>query len=103
MNNTYRNALIAELQSKHPYTPFSSEESKQMMHILGHAECSELCEISPTTHSLSCMTHWMEGIVHCDEYLSSSHSLNTSFKHRDSTGGSRGARHGRSEEQRAYY
>ena len=46
MNHKKENALIAELQCKHPFTPFS-EESKQMIHTLGKVEGFELCEISP--------------------------------------------------------
>ena len=45
MNPKIKNALIPELQSNHPKTPFS-EESKQMIHIMGNVEGFELCEIS---------------------------------------------------------
>ena len=41
-NHDNKDALIAELRSKHPYTPFS-EESTQMVHTMGNLECFEVC------------------------------------------------------------
>ena len=43
-------ALIAELRRNTPYTHFS-EESKQMIHTLGHVESFELCQVSQDSMS----------------------------------------------------
>ena len=46
MNRPHKDPLIAELERKHPYTPFS-EELKHMVHTLGNVEGFDVCEISP--------------------------------------------------------
>ena len=46
MRHPNKDALIAELRSKHPYTLFS-EESKRCIHTQGNVEGFEVCEISP--------------------------------------------------------
>ena len=51
-----KDALIADLQSNHPYSPFS-EEAKQMIRNLGIVECFVLCEISPRDHLLYLWVH----------------------------------------------
>ena len=75
--------LIGELQSKHPYSPFS-EVSKQMIHTLGNAEGFEfvrnLCQ-----KSMSLLYEKLDGrtcLVRL-RYLSSSHRCNTEIKQRE--------------------
>ena len=59
MHHPNKDALIADLRSKHPYTPFS-EESRQMVHTTGNLERFELLR-----------------------YLYVSYRCNTEIKHRE--------------------
>ena len=67
-NHPNKDALIADLQSNHPYNPFS-EESQQMLHTMWNVKCFELCEISPNVQCPYCMMYWTEGIVRCGAYF----------------------------------
>ena len=60
MNHECEDALIAELQSKHPYTPFS-EESKRLIHTQGSVEGFELSQISRNIQYPRCKKYSMEG------------------------------------------
>ena len=64
-NHPNKNALIADLQSNHPYDPFS-EGSKEIIHDLGNVvECFELCEISHQIQCAYCLEYLAEGMVYC--------------------------------------
>ena len=115
MNHENKDALIAELQSKHPYTPFS-EELKRFIHTQGNVEGFELCDIFTKIQCPHCMKYLMEGLVLVWlRYWSGHHRCNTEIiterelrclddpqLHHQEGGEPGGARHGRSEEQRAY-
>ena len=106
--------LMADLHSKHPFTPFS-EEAKQIIHTPGNVEGVDLCDISPQSQCPYCLKHWMERIVSCDcgtglvasdatRRLNGERFEVLTLRHfTTKKGGNGGARHGRSEEQRAYY
>ena len=64
LHHPNKDALIADLQSNHPYNPFS-EESKQMIHHEENVECFELCEVSAKIQCPCCLKYWTEGIVYC--------------------------------------
>ena len=54
MDHENKDALIADLQSKHPYTP------------QGHVEGFVLCVISHKSQCPHCMKDLMEELVYCD-------------------------------------
>ena len=65
MHHPNNGALIADLQSKRPETPFS-EEAKQLVHTMRNVECFELYEISPQIQCPYCMQYLTDGTVYCD-------------------------------------
>ena len=80
---------------------------------MGSVECFELCEISSKIQCLYCMKYWTEGLVYCDcgtcptdatRKLNRERfdALKIPVPHLIKKGGSRVARHGRSEDQREY-
>ena len=104
-----RDALIAEMQGNTPFTPFS-EESKRMIHTLGHVESFELCQKSHKIPSLHC-PKYLEGAIVCDcgtclipseeaRRLNGERTFLQSFLH-SQKGSTPGARHDRSEDQKA--
>ena len=108
------NALIRDLQNTETLNPFN-EESKKIIHNLGNVEYCELCDVSAKTQCSSCAKYWADGVVSCTcgscvipseetrlltkekfDLLSIPHSVikKESF---------RGARHGKTDEQREYH
>ena len=65
MKHENKDALIAEMHSKHPYTTLS-EESKRWIQTQGNVEGLELCQITHKVQYPYCMKSVMEGVVCCD-------------------------------------
>ena len=109
MDHENKDSLIAELQSKHPFTPFSLE-SKKIIHAQGNVEGFELCDIFPKIQCPHCMNYLTAGIVYCDcgtclvirEFNSERYDVSTITNFTVKKGANEGARHGRSVDQGAY-
>ena len=113
-SHPHREALQADLQQKNVYNPFSNN-SKAMIRELGNVELFELCEIIPNVQCSHCFLYWNQGIVHCicGQFMVDSQSRRKFHKLRlDAVsfpnfvikkGRSRGARHGKTEEQKEYH
>ena len=65
MSHPFRDALIGELQSNNPCTPFS-EESKHRIHSLGNVESFELRQVSLQIQFPQRMKCLMGRILCCD-------------------------------------
>ena len=68
MSHRNKDALMADLQSEHPYTPLSGE-SKQMIHTQGNVKGFELCQISRTIQVRKLMFGWTEESSLCKQSL----------------------------------
>ena len=108
MDHVIKNAVIAELQSKHPCSPFS-EESKTNDTFSGETWKTSTCSKYHSTFQCPyCLTCWMVGIVIAVlvefpqmQYGNETerHDVLTILHFAIKKDGNRGARHGRSEEQ----
>ena len=63
-NHPYRQALQRDLQQSQSFNPFS-QESKEMIHVVGNIELCELLDIEPKAQCKVCLSCWDIGIVHC--------------------------------------
>ena len=83
MNHENKDALIAELQSKHPCAPFR-EESKRFIHTQAHVDGFELCHLSPQS-SMSSLYRILGGrnCFLCLRFLSVSHRCDTKIEQRE--------------------
>ena len=112
-NHPHRAALQADLQQNNVYNPFS-KHSKAMIRELGNVELFEMCETFPEVQCSHCLLYWNQGIVHCicGQFLVDSESTRKfnelrldalSIPHyMIKKGRCRGARHGKTEEQKEY-
>ena len=109
-NQSKEAALITDLQKTDTLNPFS-EESKKIIHNLGNVELFELYEGSTKTPCPSCAKYWSGGVLYCKcgqcQLPSEKQGMMTKEKFDwlsvpyflIKEGASRGARHGKSEEQ----
>ena len=63
-NHPNRHALQRDLQQSQSFNPFS-QESKQMIHVVGNVELCELLDTEPKTQCKVCLSCWDVGIVYC--------------------------------------
>ena len=63
-NHRHRHALQRDLQQSQSFNPFS-QESKQMIHVVGNVELCELLDMEPKAQCKVCLSYWDVGIVYC--------------------------------------
>ena len=63
-NHPNRHAPQRDLQQSQSFNPFS-QESKEMIHIVGNVELRELLDMEPKAQCKVCLSYWDVGIVYC--------------------------------------
>ena len=63
-NHPNRHALQRDLQQSQSFNPFS-QESKEMIHEVGHIDLCELLDMEPKAQCKVCLSYWDVGIVYC--------------------------------------
>ena len=107
-------ALQADLQQNNAYNPIS-DESKAMIREMGSVELFELRETIPKVQYSECLLYWNQGTVYCNcghllKHSESSQNFHPcrldAFSIQNyviKKGRPRGARHGRTEAQKAHF
>ena len=113
-SHPHREALQADMQQNNVYNPLSNN-SKKMIREFGDVELFELCETIPKVQCAQCLLCWNQGIIYCTrgQFLVESESRRKFHKlrldalsfphHVIKKGRPRGARHGKTEEQKEYH